>query len=84
MHWNRGVEVAVSLMNGNGSVLALFCFLLLTKLAHTGEKNTKLAHSGEKSKEHQTLHSAQTRRALQLGARLALWSILDTGGFGAH
>ena len=40
-HWNRGVEAAVSLMNGNGSVLALFCFLLLTKLAHSGEKNTK-------------------------------------------
>ena len=36
-------------------------------------------HSGEKLKEHQTLHSAQTRRAVQLAARSMLWSILDRG-----
>ena len=51
-----------------------FCFLLLTKLAHSGEKNTKQWRKVER-----TPKIAMHKRALQLAARSMLWSILDTG-----
>ena len=70
------MEAAVSLMNGNGSVLALF----LLSPPHQACTQWRKEHQAvEKSRKNTKHCSVQTRRALQLGARSVLWSILDMG-----